>query len=174
MMYLEIKRLYFDYRLNEKGQQSIKLDIIREDECSHNDFNILDTSLRFLGQIDGCQHKYIRIDLRKVKKKAKTFDEMRKIATYKERTGFPPPIIYDTIECKFHLNILQVVRIEYDIERFEYLRKNKDDKFDAIPLLEVAKVIQDESIIQKDPGPKGKSYIIKKSEVDGYNKIKAI
>ena len=79
MLYLEVKRLYFDYRKSHtKDKYTVVLDYIKEEEQPRNDFNLLDTRKIFLGEIDGCPRPYVRINLRKIKKNT-TFHEKLQI-----------------------------------------------------------------------------------------------
>ena len=42
MLYIEVKRLYFDYRKDrETGKYKIVLDYVKEEEMPKNDFNLL-------------------------------------------------------------------------------------------------------------------------------------
>ena len=68
----------------------------KEDEIPKNDFNLLDTRLIFLGEILGSPLRYVRLNLRKLKKTT-TEEERVAISQYKSRTGYPPPITYDTV-----------------------------------------------------------------------------
>lgn len=49
VIFIEIKRLFLDYCLDDKGKYSICVDVTPEDENPRNDFNLLGTSLIFLG-----------------------------------------------------------------------------------------------------------------------------
>ena len=168
MLFLEIKRLYFDYRHDEKGNIKLFLDVIRADDCPRNDFNLLATTCRFLGQIDGCPHKYIRIDLRKIKIKQPSSEELKDIEDYRERTGYPPPPVFDTVEMVIRVNILFPITLEVDLKRFEYLRKDPNDRFDVIPLEEVAKVVQKELVMLQVKNKKGQYKVVKKKDIPGY------
>lgn len=50
MLYLELKRLYFDFRRNQvKDKYEMVLDFVREEDQPVNDFNLLDTHMIYLG-----------------------------------------------------------------------------------------------------------------------------
>ena len=69
MLLIEVKRIYFEYRQNRKNNKyEIVLDYTRQEEQPRNDFNLLDTRMIFLGQIEGSPQRYIRINMRKLVK----------------------------------------------------------------------------------------------------------
>jgi len=43
LLYVELKRLFLEYKRSEKGFFKIVADALREDELTENDFNLLDT-----------------------------------------------------------------------------------------------------------------------------------
>lgn len=49
MLFLELKRLFLEYRKDENGNYHIVLDVLSEEEQPKNDFNLFDTRLIFLG-----------------------------------------------------------------------------------------------------------------------------
>ena len=65
--------------------------VLGEEELPKNDFNLLDTRMFYLGQIQGSPKHYVTLNLRKLKKKFLE-DELAVIEEYKARTGYPPPI----------------------------------------------------------------------------------
>ena len=73
------------------------LDYVAEEENPKNDINLLETRMIYLGEIAGAPQKYVRINLRKLKKHT-TPEEKLEIGEYKARTGCLPPVNYDTVE----------------------------------------------------------------------------
>ena len=63
MLFLELKRLYLDYRMDDNGKYKIAMKVLSEEEHMQpkNDFNLLDTRLDFLAKIDGSPLKYLRV-----------------------------------------------------------------------------------------------------------------
>ena len=138
IIWLELKRLFLDYQRDENGKLGIVLDVIPEDEyLPKNDFNLLDTRTTYLGEIDGAPFKYVRVNLRKLKKYTSEL-EKRTIQEHVNRTGFPPPINFDSVRIEVVLptidNDEDVLTFDLSLDRFEYLKKNPRDPFDVIPL----------------------------------------
>ena len=122
------------------------IDVVPEEDNPKNDFNLLETRMIYLGEIAGAPQKYVRINLRKLKKNT-TPEEKLEIGAYKARTGCLPPIKYDTVEFEICVTSKQEVYLEVDLARFEYLRENPNDEFDMIPLNKVAPIILKEIIL---------------------------
>ena len=93
MLFIELKRVYFDYI-----DKRVVLRVLKDEEVyPANDFNLLNSSCRYLGKIDGCKQKYLLCIMRKIKNN-NSAQETENIESYRERTGFPPPIEFDTLE----------------------------------------------------------------------------
>ena len=142
LIWLELKRLFLDYQRDENGKLGIVLDVISEDDyLPKNDFNLLDTRTTYLAQIDGAPFKYVRVNLRKLKK-ITSEEEKRNIKGHVDRTGFPPPINFDAVRLEVILPSLDndedVLSFDVSLDRFQYLKKNPRDPFDIIPLSKVA------------------------------------
>ena len=138
IIFLELKRLFLDYQRDKNGDFHIVLDVLPEEEyLPKNDFNLLDTRLSYLGRIDGSPVKYLRINLRKLKK-VTTEQEKNEIKQYMDRTGFPPPINFDTVRMEVILPTLDndedLLTFEFSLDRFMYLKKSPRDPFDVVPL----------------------------------------
>ena len=91
-----------------------------------------------LGEIHGTSKKYTRVDLQKIcKKKRKSPSEQAMIDEYKERTGLPPPPIYDTLKMTFHivkeLGGTEEITLEVDMARFKNMR-DENDPFSVVPI----------------------------------------
>ena len=59
------------------------------------------------------------------------------IDEYKERTGLPPPPIYDTLKMTFHivkeLGGTEEITLEVDMTRFKNMR-DENDPFSVVPI----------------------------------------
>ena len=120
--------------------------MIAEEDNPKNDFNLLETRMIYLGEIAGAPQKYVRINLRKVKKVTSDMEKLE-IGAYKARTGCLPPINYDTVEFEIVVSPSHEVYLEVDLARFEYLRQNPNDAFDMVPLCKMAPIVLNEIVL---------------------------
>ena len=59
-------------------------------------------------------------------------------------------------------------------ERFEYLRQNKEDHFDVIPLCEIGRIIQDELVLVENPTLRGQYTLYYKKDLAAYKQLEAM
>ena len=109
------------------------------------------------------------------------------------RTGFPPPPIYDTVEFTVilhethvdsHTNVApldddeDLLKIEVDLERFQYLRDDPEDAFSVIPLAELARIVQKEIVLvyqrAKHADQEGCYMIQYKKDIPAYTRLEAL
>ena len=85
------------------GKYKIVLDAMSDETGAKNDFNLFQTRSVLLAQLDGTSQRYTRVDLRKMRKKPMTQEEIEARETYEERTGMPPPPVFDTLQMTFRI-----------------------------------------------------------------------
>ena len=174
LLFIEIKRLYLEYsKRGDEGKYVVDLGVIRQDEMLKNDFNLMDTRMIFLGQIQGSPQKYIRINLRKVKKETTALEEVQ-IAEYKARTGYPPPVQFDTLEFTVVVSPIERLTLEVDLKQYRYLKQCPNDLFSPIPLKQVALEIQKSVVLVQDKENGGAYKLLYKSEIQSLTQAKAL
>ena len=95
MLFLEVRRLYLEYRLvnEEMDQYKVCIDVVAEEDNPKNDFNLLETRMIYLGEIAGAPQKYVRINLRKLKKHTSPEEKLEIGAEYLSRSAYSPSVI---------------------------------------------------------------------------------
>ena len=164
MLFLELKRLYLEYKKVAADKHQIQLGVLGEEELPKNDFNLLDTRMFYLGQIQGSPKHYVTLNLRKLKKKFSE-DELAVIDEYKARTGYPPPIQYDTLEVTVVISADEQITTEIDLEQYQYLREDKSDMFCFLPLKRVAEEICKTTVLAQSKESGGLYQLLFKKDI---------
>ena len=63
-----------------------------------------------------------------------------------QRMSYPPPIKFDNLRFIIQLDS-QKLTLDIPLKNFEYLQKDPKDKFDVIPLNQVARIIQKQIVL---------------------------
>ena len=94
--------------------------------------------------------------------------------TYEERTGMPPPPVFDTLQMTFHIvdqeDQTHQEKLEVDLQRFNYLKVNAADPFSFIPIDEAGKIVVSE-LVTIENAKTGKFELFYKAELDSYKQI---
>lgn len=174
MIFLEIKRLYFDYRKDEDGNYQTILDATTEEEQPPNDFNLLDTRTKFLGKIAGSPQPYILIDIRKLKTQPKSEEEKQMIDEYRERVMMPPPPKFDTVEFSINVSKKQRLELRVPLSKFDYLKQDERDMFEIISLNEIGRIVQHELVMVENPNNRGQYTLYYKKDLAAYKELEVM